>query len=276
MITVRATRFVCGRLLLPVMVTAAISINSVLPAAAVIGGQPDGTAHPYAGAVDARPLGGRNPIASGVLISPTVFLTAAHFTTHLDDAGLTQARVTFDPIVSDSSTWYTGTIHTNPAYDPSITALSNRGDAGDLAVIVFHSPVPGVTPASLPTEDFLDSQRAGTHFDLAAYGVSKYVGGSNGGGPRSPDFSSTGTRTQAHPTFASLSPGSLRLRMEAGAEACSGDSGSASLLAGSDLVVGITSVQWSLSGGQCESGPWDQRVDTPSARAFLDQYVTLP
>ena len=41
---------------------------------------PDATGHPYAGAVDATPLGGLNPVASGVLVSPTVFVTAAHFT----------------------------------------------------------------------------------------------------------------------------------------------------------------------------------------------------
>ena len=32
----------------------------------------------------------------------------------------------------------------------------------------------------------------------------------------------------------------------------------------------------SLDGFECESGPWEQRVDTPGARAFLSQYVRLP
>jgi hypothetical protein len=32
----------------------------------------------------------------------------------------------------------------------------------------------------------------------------------------------------------------------------------------------------SLGGGQCQSQPWSMRVDTPSARAFLGQYVALP
>jgi hypothetical protein len=61
-----------------------------------------------------------------------------------------------------------------------------------------------------------------------------------------------------------------------GAEICTGDSGSPSLLAGTDLVLGITSVEWSLAGAECESGPWEQRVDTPAARAFLSHYVPLP
>jgi hypothetical protein len=41
-------------------------------------------------------------------------------------------------------------------------------------------------------------------------------------------------------------------------------------------VAGITTGETSPSGGRCTSQPWDSRLDTPSARAFLGQYVTLP
>jgi hypothetical protein len=244
------------------------------PAAAIIGGTPDGGGHPYAGAVDATPLGGQNPVASGVLIAPTVFLTVAHFTRVLDDAGLTQARVTFDPVVSVASTWYTGAVHTNPAFN------SQRDDPGDLAVIVFDAPVPGITPASLPAEGLLDQlgpqglRRAG--FDVVGYGVSRYRGGAKRGGKRRPDYGSTGTRKLAEATLASLSAAELRLRTDNGAELCKGDSGAPSLFAGSDVVAGILEGSWSMSGDQCESGPWNQRVDTPASRAFLGQFVTLP
>jgi hypothetical protein len=251
-----------------------------MPADAIMGGVPDGNLHAYAGAVDTTPLGGRNNIASGVLISPTVYLTVAHLTQHFDRAGLTRARVTFDPIVSSSSTWYTGTVHTNPAYDPSITAVSNHGDPGDLAVIVFDAPVPGIIPAALPTEGLLDrlgpQGLTGASFDVVGYGVSGYVGGSNGGGSQNPDFASTGTRRLAHESFASLAPAWLRLRMDGSADTCNGDSGAPTIFRSSNVVAGITAIAWSISGGQCESGPWDQRMDTPSARAFLGQYVALP
>ena len=124
------------------------------PAGAVIGGTPDRSRHPYVGAVDGRPVGGATQFGSGVLISPTVFLSVAHGTAHFDAAGITRARVTFDPVVSDSSTWYEGTVHTNPAYDP--TAQGQRGDFGDLGMIVFDAPIPGITPASLPSAGYLD------------------------------------------------------------------------------------------------------------------------
>jgi len=244
------------------------------PAEAVIDGTPDHGRHPYVGAVDGRPAGGPVQFGSGVLISPTVFLTVGHGTAHFDAAGLTRARVTFDEVVTDASTWYEGTVHTNPNYDPS--AQGQRGDFGDLGVIVFDAPIPGVTPASLPTERYLDHLSDRARFDISGYGISRYTGGPDGGGKRQRDVTSGGTRTVANEVFASLSPGWLRLRAAGNADICTGDSGSPSILSGTNLVTGVTAVQWSLDGGECESAPWEQRVDTPGARAFLRQYVTLP
>src|SRR4051812_23837197 len=100
------------RALVPLIALAAIA--SAGPAAAVVGGTVDGAGHPYVGAVDGRPLGGPVQFGTGVLVSPTVFLTVGHGTAHFDAAGVTRARVTFDPVVTASSTWHEGTVHTNP------------------------------------------------------------------------------------------------------------------------------------------------------------------
>lgn len=257
-------------------ITAAALIG-VAPAGAVIDGAADGVRHPYVGAVDGRPLGGPVQFGSGVLISPTVFLTVGHGTTHFDAAGVSRARVTFDPVVTASSTWHEGTVHTNPAFDPG--GRGNRGDFGDLGVIVFDEPVTGIAPARLPTANYLAAleDAAGTaRFEIAGFGVSRYTGGSDNGGKRRLDFGSAGTRNVATEAFSSLSPGFLRLHSTSGADICTGDSGSPSVLAGTDLVLGLTAVQWSLGGGECESSPWAQRVDTPEARAFLATYVQLP
>ena len=254
---------------------AAVAILTVAtPAGAVIDGVADGGRHPYAGAVDGRPAGGPVQFGSGVLISPTVFLTAGHGTKHFDDAGLTRARVTFDEVVTDSSTWYEGTIHTNPDLD--LNAQGQRGDFVDLGVIVFDEPIPGVTPASLPPENYLEQLSDRAHFEIPGYGISGYTGGADGGGKQRRDVTTGGVRTVADEVFASLSPGWLRLRAAGSADICTGDSGSPSILSGTDLVAGITDAEWSLAGGECESGPWEQRVDTPGARAFLSHYVTLP
>lgn len=256
------------------LIAALAVLASAAPAGAVIDGVPDGTRHPYAGAVDGRPVGGPVKFGSGVLISPRVFLTVAHGTARFDRAGVTRARVTFDSVVSDSSTWYEGTVHTNPAYDPS--AQGQRGDFGDLGVIVFDAPVPGITPASLPTTGYLDRMSDHPLLEMPGYGISQYVGGSNGGGKRQPDFNSGGTRNLANEVFTSLSPGWMRLRSAGSATICIGDSGSPSILSGTSLVLGLTAVEWSLSGSECQSEPWEQRVDTPATRAFLGQYVALP
>lgn len=244
------------------------------PASAVIDGVPDGARHPYAGAVDARPLGGPVKFASGVLISPTVFLTVGHGTAYFDAAGVTRPRVTFDPVASDSSPWDEGTVHTNPAYDAS--AQGQRGDFADLGVIVFDHPVPEITPASLPSAGYLDRVSDRARFEIPGYGVSHYLGGPDAGGKRRLDYSSGGTRNLAQEVFTSLSPGWLRLRGAGSATICTGDSGSPSILSGTNLVTGITDGEWSLAGGECESTPWEQRLDTPAARQFLAQYVPLP
>jgi hypothetical protein len=185
--------------------------------------------------------------------------------------------VTFDPVVTASSTWYQGTVHTSPFYDPS--GSGNRGDFSDLGVIVFDQPVTGITPARLPTSGYLDQIEpvlGRARFEIPGYGLSRYIGGSVGGGKRIPDFNPGGTRNLAGEAFTSVSPGFPRLHATGTADICVGDSGSPSILSGTNLVVGVTAVEWSLAGSECESNPWEQRVDTPAARAFLGQYVALP
>src|SRR4029079_241548 len=163
------------------------------PAGAIIDGDPDAGRHPYAGAVDGRPVGGPVRFGSGVLISPTVFLTVAHGTARFEAAGITRARVTFDEVVTDSSTWYEGTIHTNPNYDPN--GQGQRGDFGDLGVIVFDAPIPGITPATLPPANYLEHVNGRARFEIPGYGISRYTGASDGGGKRIRDVNSGGVRT---------------------------------------------------------------------------------
>jgi hypothetical protein len=248
-----------------VLVAAVATFVPVTPAAAIIGGTVDGNGHPYAGSI----VGGAHN-ASGVLISPTVYLTAGHVTRRLENAGITRTRVTFDPVVSSSSTWYWGTVHTNPAYDPSSVS-----DPGDLGVVVFDSPIPGITPASLPTLGLLDALGpqglSGQTFTVVGYGATAYL--PNGGGPPQPDLNSGGTRKVAHETFLSFTSDWLRLGEHLDGSPCTLDSGAPSLLGASNVIAGIT-----IRGtGQCDGTPqWDIRVDTPAARAFLGQYVTLP
>jgi V8-like Glu-specific endopeptidase len=258
-----------GRTTATLLVLAA-GLFSATTAFAIIGGVVDFSGHPYVGAIDST-AHGAPIVTSGVLISPTVFLTAGHVTSRFEVAGLTRARVTFDPVVIASSTWYVGTVHTNPAYNPTPV-----DDTGDLGVIVFDAPIPGITPALLPPENLLEKmgQKAlnNTSFSVVGYGVSALVGGADGGGKPGPDVTSGGTRKVADESFLSLTPAWGRLGMHDNGAICAGDSGSPNLLGGSNMILGIT-----IGGPSgCQNVNWIMRVDTPSHRAFLGRYVTLP
>jgi Trypsin len=250
------------------LLIAVIGLIVTSPAASIIGGQPDGNGHPNVGAIDVRPTGRAIP-ASGILISPTVYLTAGHVTRFFDQAGVSQARVTFDPVYSDSATFYTGTVHTNPAF------TQKQDDSGDLGVVVFPAPIPGITPAQLPTEGLLDQlgpqALRNEVFPVVGYGISNVLGGANGGGQPRPDPSSAGTRKVGIWRFLSLTPGWLRFDMDE-AQGCTGDSGAPNFLGNTNLVVGI-----GIGGDAvCETMGSDLRLDTPSTRAFLGQFVALP
>jgi hypothetical protein len=251
------------------LVTVATVILPLGRATAIVGGLPDWDRHAYVGTLDATQFN-RPDGPTGVLISPTVLLTAGHVARDWERAGL-PARVTFEPVKSAATIWYTGSAHTNPAFNPA-----RADDPGDLGVIVFDTPVTAVRPASLPTSGLLDAlgpQRLnGETFDVVGYGVSKLLGRANGGGAPEPDRTSAGIRTVAHQTVNALTPGWLKLQQHVDGQICAGDSGAPSLFAGSDVIAGIT-----VGGlGPCRNTAWAQRIDTPTARAFIGAYVALP
>ena len=255
------------------LIVVAVMMISTTPAFAIVGGQADGNRHPYVGAIDVRPTGRRIP-CTGTLISPTVFLTAGHCTSFFDQAGLTKARVTFDSVFSDNAQFYTGTVHTNPLYTPFMSG--SQDNPGDFGVIVFSAPVTGITPASLPTAGLLDQLGPqGLHnivFPTVGYGITRLLGGSNGGGAPDIDRNSAGTRMMASQTFFSLTDAWLRLSMLNDGRVCTGDSGAPNFLGDTNLVVAIG------IGGDfaCEAMDAALRLDTPSVRTFIGQFVVLP
>jgi hypothetical protein len=159
----------------------------------------------------------------------------------------------------------------NPGWNPNVPG------SGDLAVVTFGSALP-VTPASLPSAGrFSEAEQPAlldTTFNIVGYGTTGFVGGSKGGGRPIPDFTSGGTRKVDREFFLSVEPEWLRFRLPEGDQLCPGDSGSPSLVGSSNLVAGIS--LGSLGGCNSSGSNFDMRVDTPSARAFIGQYVTLP
>ena len=147
------------------------------PAQVISYGEPDGTTHPNVGSIVVQTTGGTlYQFYTCALISPDVVLTAAHCTESLDEivAGNPgyQVLVTFDPVITSDSTFYTGIWHTNPDYN-NFVGKHGRADPGDIAVIILDQ-APGITPASLPTAGLLDELKArhvlyGTHFTAVGY-----------------------------------------------------------------------------------------------------------
>jgi hypothetical protein len=240
------------------------------PAAAVVGGHDDVMSHPYVGAVDLRPAG-FEIVASGVLVSPTVMVTAGHVTSFFENAGLTRARVSFDSVIGSSSTWYWGTVHTDPSYN--FAHESPQDDPNDLGVIVFDAPVPGVTPAALPAQGLLDhlaiDKKALPTFQDVGYGVSARIGDSNDRSLSA--WTADGTRKFLNTSFKAAHGGWLDSTQLDG-NSCRGDSGGPTMLG--NLAVAIHKLD--SNSNFCSGDGHGMRLDTAEHRAFLANYVALP
>ena len=250
--------------------------TAVVPAGAITNGQPDGTAHPNVGVMVVDFAAGPRRLCSGELIAPTRFLTAGHCTSFLVNNLSLLDGVTLDPTINPS----TSTVI--PAVSVTVDPLfgKDRGDLHDLGVITLASPA-SAAPVVLPTAGLLDQLAAqgglqGQDFTNVGYGA---TGWAFGGGPPTPvDFATAVRRISTSP-FMALEQNVLRLQGNTNVTGeggiCVGDSGSARYLnvGSTDVAVAIVSL-----GGdaRCVANDANYRLDTPSARAFLGQFVTLP
>lgn len=240
------------------------------PAAAITYGTFDGTAHPEVGALVGTFDSGTFPYCSGTLISPTVFLTAAHC-----DIDVDEVQVTFDPAYTSGSTLYTGAYHANPAYS------QRQNDPGDLAVVVFPDPIPGATPAQLPTLNLLDQMKAAGTLNRSSQFTSVGYGGQE---PVTIPGSGVVTqyldqREWSVGRFQVLGKGYLRLSQNAqlgNGGTCGGDSGGPNFLGAGASETNIIAATTITGDAYCFATNVDQRLDTASSRAFLGLYVSLP
>jgi len=92
------------------------ALMTALPAAAITNGRADGNRHPNVGGLvsPTQYSDGTWLYCSGTLISPTVFVTAAH----CGEDG-ERVAVTFDPAYQDGDTVYRGTFQADPACEPA-------------------------------------------------------------------------------------------------------------------------------------------------------------
>ncbi len=258
-----------------VLVAAVLAAMIVtLPASAITYGQPDGNLHPNVGAmIRLRSDGQYRILCSGSLISPKVFLTASHCTTFLEQQGISDVWVTFDSQFTQKSKLIHGTMHSNPLYNQA------QSDSEDIAVIVLDKEVTNVAPVQLPTAGLLDQMKAngtlnGTLFTSVGYGIQEPQTGPGGITHEFPM-----ERWYAVGEFSALNATYLRIaqtQATGDGGTCNGDSGGPQFLGAgadeTDVQVSIT-----ITGDiECFATNVVYRLDTPQARSFLSQFVTLP
>ncbi len=231
------------------------------PAQAITYGELDGNQHPNVGGlVSPRQYSdGTWLYCSGTLISPTVFLTAAHC-----DEGTAQVTVTFDTDYKAGDKTYTGTWYADPLYN------QQQSDPHDIAVVVFDKPIKDIIPAHLPTADSLSGLSNSQLFTSVGYGAYEVTNS-----PGGHQYLYNDVRMVATGILNAINPAWLRISMNpatGNGGTCYGDSGGPNFLGTTDIVAATTITGDAI----CRSTNVTYRLDTPSARTFLGQFVVLP
>jgi hypothetical protein len=237
---------------------------------AITYGVPDGDGHPGVGALVAEFDGQKEAVCSGTLISPTVFLTAAHCTAALKSWGITNVWVTFDSVFdAEHGSFIHGQMRTNPGYN------HRQSDTGDIAVILLDVPQYTRPIAQLPTARQFDLMAAkngfrGQTFRAVGYGTQELVFTTG-----KPYLGPGGTRRTSVSSFDALTDAWLHLSgnpAKGDGGTGYGDSGGPNFLGESNVIAGLTVTGDTM----CRATNVIYRLDTPTARGFLAPYVTLP
>ena len=246
--------------LIPCAAAVAAALAFAAPASAITNGSPDGNGHPNVGGLVAGKAysDGTWTYCSGTLVSPTVFVTAAHCYES------ERVRVTFDSAYVDGDKTYAGTFHADPAYNQSTS------DPHDLAVVVLDDAVKRITPAQLPAANSLSGLSGSQKFTSVGYGAYEVTNG-----PGGHQYLYNDVRNVATGTLNTTTKAWLKISMNAShgdGGTCYGDSGGPNFLGTTNILAATTITGDSV----CGSTNVDYRLDTPAARAFLGQFVALP
>jgi V8-like Glu-specific endopeptidase len=245
---------------------------------AIVNGQNTGSLYPNVGALlfdwdKNGVIDGNDEDCTGSLVSPTVFLTAAHcvYPDAVIPAG-TQFYVSFAPDLYAKGIKVIKA--TNVIYDPQYG--HDQANLHDLALVFLpDGSTKGLTPLKLPKAGVLDLLQAqgglnNTLFVNVGYGTSASRTGV-------PSFDYDGKRKYSKSPFMGLQPTWLGLLMNTSATNqggdCYGDSGGPKFIDGDATTIYATVTTGDYN---CRATTWDWRLDTPEARGFLGQYLALP
>ena len=267
------------KLVLPVvaLACAAAAAVGVSTAKAITFGEPDGTRHPNVGALvaDWNPDSpGPDQFCTGTLVSPTLFLTAAHCLVDWPEG--TQFWVTFSPTYDEAAAAPSGLVPVSSfTFHEGFAQPGGGADAYDIGMVTLATPQTA-TPAQLPTLGLLNTlsqqQLRQLGFTTVGYGI---VRESKKGGPHG--LIDETNRLVAQQTLLSLQPTWLNLNMNPSTGSggtCYGDSGGPHFLGGmtSNLIVSLTVTGDAV----CRATDKTYRLDTAAAQEFLSRFGLVP
>jgi hypothetical protein len=264
------------RLLRLLGVLSLVVLGTAGSAMAIVGGQADGSAHPYVGLVRDG-----HTICSGSLVSRTVFVTAAHcfagsqsiFGTSADGHPIVQ--ITFDPagVTTDARLNLYGTAYNDPQFCGGCSGGLPGFASHDLAVVRMAAPVPSsVVPrlASLPRAGQSQGLKVHAPVDVVGFGVQMWSTGKG-----QPQIVAGGSRawvgTELANAGSSIADKLLKLASTSSSGGfCLGDSGGPVLDGGTDTILGLNSF---LPDSYCKGTTYAYRLDTPDALAFVGGFL---
>ena len=137
-------------------------------------------------------------------------------------------------------------------------------------MVVFDEPIEDIAPARLPAAGSLSNLSGSQQFTSVGYGAYEVTNG-----PGGHQFLYNDVRMVATGTLNAVTPAWLRISMNpatGNGGTCYGDSGGPNFLGTTDIVAATTITGDAI----CRSTNVTYRLDTPSAREFLGQFVSLP